>query len=286
MKWGRTDFRGSKMNKIFSLENKTVVITGACGLLGRQHSEAISSMGGNPVLLDLASANPEELAKKISAKYGVSSIGYSIDITDEQSLEECASAVVKKFKKIDALINNAANNPKVTDSLESATFSRLENFSMQAWSDDLAVGLTGAFLCAKYFGPVIAANENGGSIINISSDLGIIAPDQRLYRNPLLPNHLQPVKPVTYSVVKSGLLGLTRYLSTYWPDKVRCNALCPGGVEQAQSDEFIKDLSSRIPMGRMAKATEYQGAIIFLLSDASSYMNGAVIPIDGGRSAW
>ena len=157
---------------------------------------------------------------------------------------------------------------------------------MEAWQADLAVGLTGAFLCAKHYGSAISQNPKGGVILNIASDLGLIAPDQRLYRQPGLPEEHQPVKPVTYSVVKTGLIGLTRYLATYWPTKVRCNALCPGGVEAGQPEKFFKELHARIPMGRMASVDEYQGAIVFLLSDATAYMNGAVIPMEGGRSVW
>ncbi len=180
-------------------------------------------------------------------------------------------------------MNNAANNPKVeTGGLQES--SRLENFSVSAWNADIAVGLTGAFLCAKHFGSAIA--RQGGSIVNVSSDLGVIAPDQRLYRRHGLPEERQPVKPVTYSVVKSGLIGLTRYLATYWPESVRCNALCPGGVENNQDVAFLDQIHARIPMGRMARADEYQGALLFLLSDASGYMNGATLIVDGGRTAW
>ena len=132
----------------------------------------------------------------------------------------------------------------------------------------------------------ISQNTNGGVSLNISSELGLIAPDQRLYRQKKLPEKQQPVKPVTYSVVKTGLIGLPRYLATYWPTKVRCNALCPGGVEDGQPEDFLKELNKRIPLGRMANVEEYQGAIVFLLSDSSAYMNGAVIPFEGGRSVW
>jgi len=184
------------------------------------------------------------------------------------------------------LVNNAANNPKVEDNKE-VNFSRLENFPLNIWTDDIAVGLTGSFLCAKHYGFAISQNANGGSIVNISSDLGLIAPDQRLYKKNGIDDNLQNVKPVTYSVVKTGLIGLTRYLATYWADKnVRCNAMCPGGVENGQPDYFLEEVNKRIPMGRMAKSYEYQGALIWMLSDASNYLNGAIIPVDGGRTAW
>ena len=130
-------------------------------------------------------------------------------------------------------------------------------------------------------------HTKGGSIVNISSDLGLIAPDQRLYTKSNLNEKDQPVKPITYSVVKTGLLGLTRYLATYWAENnVRCNAICPGGVENGQSETFINNVSSRIPMGRLAKPNEYQGTLVWMLSSASSYLNGAVVPVDGGRTAW
>ena len=162
----------------------------------------------------------------------------------------------------------------------------MEYYRLEDWREDIEVGLTGAFLCAKHYGKVISQNLDGGIILNISSDLGLIAPDQRLYRQPGISEQQQPVKPVSYSVVKTGLIGLTRYLATYWPSKVRCNALCPGGVQSGQSESFQKGLNSRIPMGRMARLDEYKGTIIFLLSNASSYMNGAIVSVEGGRSTW
>jgi NAD(P)-dependent dehydrogenase (short-subunit alcohol dehydrogenase family) len=209
-----------------------------------------------------------------------------VDITSEDSVKKACNDVVSKYGKVDGLINNAANNPKM-EVTDSTNFSRLENFPMQTWSNDLAVGLTGSYLCIKYFGQAIANNKSGGSIINVSSDLGLIAPDQRLYADVNAPQHQQPVKPVTYSVVKTGLIGLTKYVSTYWADvPVRCNAICPGGIENGQPADFIKEVSSRIPLGRMARKDEYKGLIVFLLSAASSYINGAVIAADGGRTAW
>lgn len=269
----------------FSLSGKVIVITGAAGLLGRQHAEAVASSGGIPVLLDLRD-EAIVVAQKLANEYNVPASGWVVDITQENFVQQNCATLLERYGKIDGLINNAANNPKVEDS-DNMAFSRLENFPIGLWNSDVAVGLTGAFLCSKYFGSSIADNPDGGSIINISSDLGLIAPDQRLYRKEGVPEHLQPVKPVTYSVVKTGLIGLTRYLATYWADrKVRCNAFCPGGVENNQDRAFLLDVSSRIPMGRLARPDEYRGFVTFLLSQASSYVNGAIIAVDGGRSCW
>ena len=164
---------------------------------------------------------------------------------------------------------------------------RVENFPINIWETDINVSLKGSFLCIKYFGYQISKNPNGGNIVNISSDLGLISPDQRLYKIEGLQEDLQPVKPITYSVVKTGLIGLTRYISTYWADKnVRCNAICPGGVENNQNKDFVEELIKRIPLNRMARKDEYHGIVVFLLSDASSYINGAVIAADGGRTIW
>jgi NAD(P)-dependent dehydrogenase (short-subunit alcohol dehydrogenase family) len=271
---------------MFEINGKNIVITGACGLIGRMHVEAVASYGGNPIIIDLYEHDVEKLACEISKKFGVQASGYVVDITDEVQIRNNVNNIIDKYGKIDGLVNNAANNPKLESDI-GENFSRLENFPLNIWDQDIAVGLTGAFLCAKHYGYQISKNPNGGSIVNISSDLGLIAPDQRLYYDNALIDNKQPVKPVTYSVVKTGIIGLTRYLSTYWIESgVRCNAMCPGGVENGQSNDFLKKVSSRIPMNRLAKADEYQGALLWMLSDASSYLNGAIIPIDGGRTAW
>lgn len=271
---------------MFELKNKVVAITGGAGLLGRQHAEAVAEFGASPVILDLFKDKAEAVAADISEKYKVNAFGTGLDITNEKDVEKCCELILKKYGRIDVLINNAANNPKM-ETKGSKNFSRLENFDLKIWEQDIAVGLTGAFLCSKYFGHAISKNPEGGSIINISSDLGIIAPDQRLYRKEGLPEDEQPVKPVTYSVVKTGLVGLTRYIATYWADKnVRCNAICPGGVYNNQPEDFVDKLTKLIPLRRMAKLGEYKGTIVFLCSDAASYMNGAILSIDGGRTAW
>ncbi len=274
------------LENIFRLDEKVIVITGAAGLLGKKHAEAIACYGGIPILIDIDQNKLDIVVNEINENYQINCKGYVVDITVEEQIKENITELIKDYGKVDGLINNAANNPKI-EKKNDIEFSRLENFAEHTWNNDIDVGLKGAFLCSKYYGNEISNNPNGGSIVNISSDLGLIAPDQELYMEEDLPNNKQPVKPVTYSIVKSGIIGLTRYLATYWPkSKVRCNALCPGGIENNQSEEFLNKISKKIPMGRLAKAEEYQGTIIWLLSDASSYLNGAIISVDGGRTVW
>jgi NAD(P)-dependent dehydrogenase (short-subunit alcohol dehydrogenase family) len=270
---------------LFNLDKKVIVITGALGLLGKKHVEIIAQNNVIPIIVDIDQKSAEFFAKKIKKKYHVEAIGLDVDITDEKKIIDSCKKIIKKFGHIDGLINNAANNPKIENNTRQ-NFSKLENFPLDIWYKDISVGLTGAFLCSKHFGARISQNKKGGSIINISSDLGLIGPDQRLYIDPNKPtNHL--FKPVSYSVVKTGLIGLTRYLATYWAKKgVRCNALCPGGVKNGQNKNFINLISSRIPMNRLARPNEYQGTILWMLSDASSYLNGAIVPVDGGRTTW
>ena len=275
------------MNKVldkFRLNNRVVIITGGAGLLGRQHAKAVAQAGGVPVLWDISSKTPEaasELARDWCAKAG----GVTVDITSAHSIDQALAETLADFGRVDVLINNAARDPKVSKD-QPPSWSRLENFTVEMWGEDLAVGLTGAFLCAKAVGSHLARN-GGGVILNIASDLGVIAPDQRIYRQEGLSEDQQPVKPVTYSVVKHGLIGLTKYLATYWAgQKVRVNALAPGGVYTNQPDDFVAKLTNLIPMGRMANRDEYQAAVLFLISDASSYMTGASLSIDGGRTCW
>ena len=212
---------------------------------------------------------------------------YSMDVTDQASIENTSECLVSENIRIDVLINNAAIDPKVQSDNGIVESTRLENFPLNQWNLQLSVGLTGAFLCSQVFGRAMASDGMGGVILNISSDLSVISPDQKLYRKDGVKDNLQPVKPVTYSVIKAGLVGLTKYLATYWADKgVRCNALSPGGIYNGQGNDFVGKLESLIPMGRMAHVGEYRSSIQYLCSDASSYMNGQNIVIDGGRSVW
>ena len=277
-----TDARTSRVATLFDLSGRVAIVTGGAGLLGYHHGAILASAGAKVVLLDLAAANPHARAEQLTAEFGSESLGIACDITREPSLEETKTQILERFGRIDILINNAANNPKVEDG--NSAWSRLENFPLEVWDADIRVGLTGAFLCSRVFGAEMAKRKSG-VIVNVASDLAVIAPDQRLYRVEGLPEEQQPVKPVTYSVVKTALLGLTRYLATYWSrSNIRVNAISPGGVFNGQPEVFLSRLKQLIPLERMADRDEYQGAILFLCSDASSYMTGSNLVIDGGRS--
>ena len=253
--------------------------------MGVQHAEAIAEIGGIPVLLDIDEKRVNIKAQEIIKKYGINCIPFVGDVTDEDDINNLKDFLMNEFGHIDVLINNAALNPKI-ESSSKVEFTRLENYNFDTWNKEIAVGLTGSFLCGKILGAMMA-DQGKGVIISISSDLGIIAPDQRIYRKEELKDNEQPIKPVSYSVIKHGIIGLTKYLATYWAEKgVRSNALCPGGIITNDDNIFVKELTNLIPLGRMAQPDEYKSAIQFLSSDASSYMNGQCLVIDGGRTCW
>jgi NAD(P)-dependent dehydrogenase (short-subunit alcohol dehydrogenase family) len=269
----------------FDLTNKWVVVTGAAGLLGRQHSTALLEVNANLVLLDKDKNKIIQVAHELN-QLGFSGkiLNYEIDITNESKVQAINDNLLAKKISISVLINNAAINPKYEVLAEGKNGSRVEDFDLLDWDLQLDVGLKGAFICSKVFGSNMAKQGNG-VILNIASDLSIIAPDQRIYKNNS--NQLQNVKPITYSVIKSGLIGMTKYLATYWNESnVRVNAISPGGVYEKQDSEFVDRLTKLIPLGRMASPDEYKSAIQFLCSDASSYMTGQNLVIDGGRSVW
>jgi len=268
----------------FSLEGRVAIVTGGAGLLGVRHAEAIAAAGGVPVLADIRRADAEARASEIAREFGVPAIGVGCDVTHSASIETQLRTVLDRFGRVDILVNNAANNPKVE--APGQAFSRFERFRIEQWEADVAVGLTGAFLCAQVIGRAFAEQRHG-VIINISSEYGVIAPDQRLYEDEGLPADQQPVKPVSYSVVKAGLHGLTLYLAAYWAHAgVRVNTISLGGVENGQPAAFVDRAASRIPMGRMAHSGDFQGALVYLCSDAAAFVTGANLVVDGGKTIW
>lgn len=269
----------------FSLEGQVFVITGGAGLMGRQHALAIAEAGGIPVILDIEADPAEAVASEVEKVTGVDCSVVLSDITNESSLKDSLKEILTNYDRLDGLINNAANNEKMETGGE-ITQTSIETFPLEQWENDIRVGLTGAFLCSRVFGTFMAKNQQG-VVVNISSDLGLIAPDQRIYESSKNIDGDQVFKPVSYSVVKHGVIGLTKYLAIYWADSgLRVNALCPGGIFSGQPEELVGQLTYRIPMQRMAFEDEYRGAIQFLCSTASSYMTGACLVMDGGRTVW
>lgn len=273
---------------LFDLRGRTALITGAAGLLGVEHAEALLEVGAKIVLTDIDAEALNFVQEFLNKKFDSEKIILEVmNVTKKDEIDKVANNLWNKNLHIDILVNNAAIDPKFEAETGLIETSRLENFPLEQWNLQIAVGLTGAFLCSQVFGSAMARGGKGGVILNIASDLSLIAPDQRLYNRDDLSKDMQPVKPVTYSVIKSGLIGLTKYLATYWPlEGVRCNALSPGGVFNGQSESFVNKISDLIPMGRMANKDEYRSAVQFLCSDSSSYMNGQNLIIDGGRSVW
>ena len=254
------------MKKIsLNLKNKNIVITGGNGFLGSQITNALLNEKANVFIIDIK--KPKKIA---SIKY------FKSDITNERELKKILTFFKSKKIKIDVLINNAAVDYPPLKSKKNNF--KLEAFPNNLWDKDISVSLKGSFLCTKVFGSYMSKFKKG-SIINVSSDLGIIAPDQRIYKNSGF------VKPVSYSVVKHGIIGLTKYTSSYWGGKnIRCNAIAPGGIYNNQDSSFVKKITQLIPLGRMAKKNEYNGLILFLCSDLSSYITGSIIVADGGRT--
>ncbi len=273
------------VNNKFDLSGKVALVTGAAGLLGFEHTVALLKIGANVVMTDIDYKKLIKNKKKIEKLIGLKPLIYKMDVSDHKSIKKVNSNLLKKGLNVSVLINNAALNPSLKN--KNKTFkNRLEDFNIDTFKKEFEIGLLGALLCSIEFG-MSMSKKNGGVIINISSDLSVISPDQRLYKRKNLIDSHQPVKPISYSIIKTGLIGLTRYLATYWVNKnIRSNALSPGGIYDDQDKEFVRKLNKLIPLGRMAKKDEYHGVIQFLSSDASNYLNGQNIIMDGGRSVW
>ena len=273
---------------MFDLKDKVTLITGGCGLLGIKHAEAILEFGGKVILADVVSIDEGSwVVDELERKYNVHSewitdrVNFEwMDVTNEESIQN----VIDKYNKIDILINNAALNPKVEDGM--GWKNKFEHLELKSWNKTIDVILNGTFLCSKLVVKKMLSTgleseycREGGVILNIASDLSIISPDQRIYDGEF--------KPASYGAAKAGVVNLTKYLSTYLAKKnIRVNSLSPAGVYNNQPDEFVSKFSDLIPMDRMAKPDEYKGAVVFMCSDASSFMTGHNLVIDGGRTIW
>ncbi len=265
---------------LFSLNNKVAVVTGALGLLGKQHCLALSESGATVIVCDLNENACNDFAFSLEGD----SLGVGTDITSLDSIKELRDRVIDKYKKIDILVNNAAINDMFENPSAAAELSKFENYPLELWEKSLKVNITGTFLCSQVIGSQMAENGSG-SIINIASTYGIVAPDQSLYKKD--DGSQEFYKSPAYPATKGAVISFTRFLAAYWGGKgVRVNCLSPGGVENKQEDYFIKNYSNRTPLGRMAAPSDYKGAIVFLSSDASSYMTGANLIVDGGWTAW
>tara|TARA_B100000963_G_scaffold207101_1_gene180395 strand:+ start:1542 stop:2372 length:831 start_codon:yes stop_codon:yes gene_type:complete len=270
----------------FDMSGKVTVVTGAAGLLGKYHCEALLEAGSIVIATDLNKFLFEtDEFKKLKDQYLDKLYYYCLDVSIMEKCFALCDRLNEKKLFVTNLVNNAAINPSVGNTgLKS--LGRLKDFNNKEFQTEVSVGLSGAINCSAAFGSWME-KIGGGNILNIASDLSVIAPSQFLYTNDEEDFEKQPKKPISYSCIKHGLIGVTKYLATYFDSGlIRCNALSPGGVQTDQSVEFIKKMESLIPMKRMAKADEYKGAIKFLCSDASKYMNGQNIVIDGGRSIW
>ena len=272
------------IKKKFDLTGKIAIITGGAGLLADQHINAVLQNGGKVVLIDINKKKLQLKKKKLQKKFSKNKILiFEADITSEEEIRKIQKYLKFKNYNMNILINNAAIDYSLNSKGNKLTKNiKLENFDIEIWKRDLNVGLLGSLICTKIFGSEMAKRKQG-VIINVASDLSFISPDNRIYNNNS--KKINFVKPVSYSVVKHGIIGLTRYTATYWANKnVRCNAIAPGGIINNQSKSFLKKISQLIPLGRLAYKNEYEASILYLISDASSYMNGAVLTIDGGRT--
>jgi NAD(P)-dependent dehydrogenase (short-subunit alcohol dehydrogenase family) len=270
---------------LFNLDGRVVIITGGTGLLGREYAFAVARAGGRAVVADLDEATAAEVAKRVTEETGCPALGVAADVTSKDSIGDVVGRVLDTFGTIDGLINNAAINPRFDAGEAGKHVLTFEDYPLEMWQQSLNVNITGMFLCCQAVAPVMLA-QGRGAIVNVSSTYGITGPDQRLYDSGE-GNQPPSLKPVDYSVSKAAVIGLTRYLAAYWGDKgIRVNTFTPGGVRNDQDAGFVERYSSRTPMHRMARRDEYCGAIVFLLAEASSYMTGGNLVVDGGWTAW
>lgn len=266
----------------FDLRGRSAIVTGGAGLLGKEFCRALAQAGASVLVADLDVLAARSVAEELK-RAGLAASPFGVDVTDPESVQAMVQAVLDASHRLDVVVNSAAMDPKFDDSQEGKHGSNFEDYPLAAWKQALDVNLTGMFLCCQAATRPMLAQQSG-SIVNICSTYGLVGPDQRIYQ---LPGKPVQYKPAFYSVTKAGVLGLTRYLATYFAGQdIRVNALTPGGVFNNHDEAFVQNYSARTVLGRMAQADEMNGALLFLASDASSYMTGANLIVDGGWTAW
>jgi len=270
---------------MFDLSGRVAILTGGAGMLGRGYTRTLLEAGARVVVVDVNAEQAKAAAAEAASEAGGEAIGWGLDVRRKADVQAMVDGVRERFGRIDILINNAAIDPKFDSTVAAAQANTFEEFPLELWQQSLDVNLTGAFLCSQSAGKVMVA-QGRGVIVNICSTYGLVAPDQRLYERS--GEERQTLfKPASYAVTKAGIAHLTRYLAAYWGKQgIRVNTLTPGGVFNAQDDDFVVKYSARTPMGRMAQKHEMNGAMLFLVSDASTYMTGANVVVDGGWTAW
>ena len=270
----------NNIKDIFSLKSKVAVVTGAIGLIGKNHCKALAESGATVIVCDL----DENKSKKFAKTLKNNSKGFYLDVTDKNSIIKVKNIILKEFGHIDILVNNAAINDMFENPLSALEQSKFENYPLELWQKSIDVNVTGVFLCSQIFGSVMAKQKKG-SIINIASTYGVVAPDQSLYINEKGKQTFY--KSPAYPATKGAVISFTKFLASYWGKSgVRVNTLTPGGVENNQDKFFVNNYSKKTPLNRMAQPTDYKGALVFLASDASSYMTGANLVVDGGFTIW
>ena len=267
-------------DSLFRLDGKVAVVTGGVGILGRGYCKALAERGAEVVVADIDQTACDILAAQLVAETGSNVRGLAVDLSSEASIVTWSKAILDAYGRVDVLMNNAAAKA-------SGFFAPLEDYSLQTWNEVMAVNVNAVFLATRELGPGMA-ERGSGSIINVASIYGIVGPDQRIYEGSWYEDLGGAINtPMVYAASKGAIFSMTRYLAAHWgPKGVRCNCLTPGGVASGQNEEFDKRYSARVPMGRMAKADEMIGALVYLATDASSYVNGQNIIVDGGWTAW
>jgi NAD(P)-dependent dehydrogenase (short-subunit alcohol dehydrogenase family) len=268
--------------KLFDLTGKTAIVTGGIGILGRHFCSILAEFGANIAIVDLQEEMAIDFAVELEGQFGQKCKAFYCDVTSPESVEQMVKNVLETFGEINILHNNAAGK---SNNL-SQFFAPFEEYDLDQWNHIMDINIGGMFLVAKYVGKVMVEQNKGGSIIQTSSIYGIMGPDNRIYEGSYYMNH-QINTPAVYAASKSAVIGLTKYLATYWAKNgIRVNTITPGGVESGQNDIFKQRYSDRIPLQRMAKPHEIAGALLYLASDASSYVTGQNMVVDGGLSAW